>query len=253
MRFLRAKEILERCRDVRPARVDVQVWPLMLQGDATERLQCESVLSQEEAGRAARFFHEHHRAWFIFSHGFMRRILAARCGVDAAALQFGVGERGKPFIAAQCQPRDAQVSFNLSHSEGRALLVVSDGRDVGADIEAVNPRTSVLNIAGSYFSGPELAAIREAPAERTLDTFFRYWTAKEAVLKAQGCGLGAPLDSFCILFDAASESAVVETYDTAHIEPGWHVRALAVEEGWHAAVAARGDGWSSAVVGEPGP
>jgi 4'-phosphopantetheinyl transferase len=249
MRFLEADEVFKRCRDVAPASGALQVWPLKLEGDANARARCEGVLSEDEAQRAARFFHEHHRAWFVFSHGLMRHILAAHCAVDAAALQLAAGERGKPFISSACQPRAARVSFNLSHSNGRALLVVADGREVGIDIEAANSRTDVLAIAGSYFCGPELAAIREAPPGRARDTFFRYWTAKEAVLKAQGCGLGVPLDSFCIVFGPASEPAAVETANGSQIDQRWRVRVLAMEDGWHAAVAAGGDGWALEVAG----
>ena len=249
MRFLETEEVLERCRDVQPTRGVFQVWPLTLSGNAGARARCEEVLSEDERQRAVRFFHERDRAWFVFSHGLMRRILAPHCGVEPAALKFAAGERGKPFIPPECQPGIAQVSFNLSHSNGRALLVVADGREVGIDIEAVSSRTNALSIAGAYFCGPELAAIREAPHDLTLDAFFRYWTAKEAVLKAQGCGLGVPLDSFCIVFGPGSEPATVETADASRIEPGWRVRLLAVEGGWHAAVAAGGDGWALQVVG----
>ncbi len=253
MRFLQTEEVLERCGDVEleSAPATLQVWPLALDGSASARARCECVLSQDEMQRAARFIHEHHRARFVFSHGLMRHILAARCGVEPSALKFGVGEQGKPCISPECGPGAGCVSFNLSHSAGRALLVVADGREVGVDIEEVNSRTSALEIAGAYFCGPELTAIREAPAERTRDTFFRYWTAKEAVLKAQGCGLAVPLDSFCVVFNPASGSAIVETAQGSRIDPDWHVRALALDDGWHAAVAARGEGWGLRLMGAP--
>jgi 4'-phosphopantetheinyl transferase len=208
------------------------------------------VLSQEERERAARFHHEHNRSWFVFSHGLMRHILAACCGVEPAALRFVAGEQGKPSLMTENASRAKGISFSLSHSHGRALLAVTQGGEIGIDIEAINARTDVLGIASSYFCGPELEAIRAAPPERARDTFFRYWTAKESVLKAQGCGLGAPLDSFCIRFDSGAEYAAVQTFDTAHIREGWFVRSPPCDAGWCAAVAASGTEWSVEVIGE---
>jgi 4'-phosphopantetheinyl transferase len=250
MRFLPPTEVVERGAGPQAERSTLQVWPLLLDGGAGERAYCEAILSPAERQRAARFFHERDRTAFVFSHGLMRCVLAARCGVEPSALSFDAGPSGKPFLSPGCRRHDADVSFNLSHSHGRALLAVSDGREVGVDIEAVSPRTNVLGIASSYFCGPELAAIRNAPPHLLADTFFRYWSAKEAVLKAQGCGLGVPLDSFCVVFGERCESADVQTTDESRIAAGWRVRVLPQEPGWHAAVVACGDDWEVAVVGE---
>jgi 4'-phosphopantetheinyl transferase len=238
--------LLARTLRVRADVAEIQVWALMLQGSPESRRHCESLLSATEIERASRFHHEQHREAFIFAHGLMRFVLGAYCKEDPSALRFAAGEFGKPLLE-NCS---AGISFNLSHSHGRALLAVSAGREVGADIEQENPRTGSLAIASSYFCRSELDAIRYAPPEQQTATFFRYWAAKEAVLKAQGAGLHAPLDSFEVRFDRDLSVAQVDSLDEARVARGWVVRPLPCEPGWHAAVAALTEDWRVRVMYE---
>jgi len=149
--------LLARAVEVRASRDEVHIWPVRLEGSEAARAQCEALLSSSEIERARRFHFEHLRTAFIFAHGLLRHVLAAYAGVDAASLEFTPSEFGKPALVG---PGDSSaISFNLSHSHGRALLAVSTDRDVGVDIEQENARTDVLGIASSYFFGSERDAI----------------------------------------------------------------------------------------------
>ncbi|MEJ1963977.1 MAG: 4'-phosphopantetheinyl transferase superfamily protein [Gammaproteobacteria bacterium] len=177
----------------------------------------------------------------------MRHILSLYCGVDASALEFVTGEFGKPALVPHgVQPHP--VSFNLTHSERKALLAVADGRPIGVDLEHVSRRTDALALSSRYFSSAEAEQVRDAPEVNRQEVFFRLWTAKEAVMKAQGRGLNAPLDSFRVIFDEGYGTATVESFDSARIEPGWFVRSLPSEEGWFAAVAAKTSAWQVRMV-----
>lgn len=250
MRFLQPQRVFALCGEVLLQPATVQVWPLALEGDEGEHASCLSTLSSEERARAERFYHQRDRTAYILSHGMMRQILGALCKREPSRLEFITGEWGKPSLSPDSQPRDRKISFNLSHSHGRALVAVCEGHEIGVDIEPVDSRTRALDIANSYFCGPELEAIRAAPATSTADVFFRYWAAKEAVLKAQGCGLGVPLSSFCILFDSAGGRARVDTADVTRIAEGWRVETLPTDSGWHAALAAGGDDWTVRIIGQ---
>jgi 4'-phosphopantetheinyl transferase len=177
----------------------------------------------------------------------MRHVLGMYCGVDGATLEFVEGFYGKPAFAEH-QPFARAISFNLTHSGNHALLAVSDGREIGVDLEQVRTRTRALALADRYFFGAEFEVIRAAPETQRQDLFIRYWAAKEAVIKAQGTGLSAPLDRFRILFDSTYETAAVETFDPERIAAGWFVRAVPVGAGWHAAVAAKTRDWRVRVM-----
>jgi 4'-phosphopantetheinyl transferase len=73
--------------------------------------------------------------------------------------------------------------WSLSHKP-RCVAAVVSGERIGIDVEEIGPRTET--IFGLVGSDEEW----EMGGGRTWDTFFRYWTAKEAVLKAVGIGIG---------------------------------------------------------------
>jgi 4'-phosphopantetheinyl transferase len=250
MRFLSASEVLS-LRRIHVDRTQVHVWPLLLQAKEQETAPLEQLLSAEERERAAKFRSNEAKAAFVISRALMRHVLSGYSGVDAGLLEIASGEWGKPMIA-RAELAAGSLSFNLSHSKGRALLAVSVGREIGVDIECVRVKTDALALANGYFFGSEYEAIHAAPDERRQQEFFRYWTAKEAVLKAEGVGLRVPLDCFRVVFDTQGETAEVETFDPGRIRAGWFVRTLECGEGWSGAVATEAREWSVQVIGGPG-
>jgi 4'-phosphopantetheinyl transferase len=80
------------------------------------------------------------------------------------------------------------VDFNIAHAGNRVICCATSHGKVGTDIELIKP----ININhGDYFTAAEQQSIRTATNPGT--AFFKYWTRKEAVLKAIGTGLYTPL------------------------------------------------------------
>jgi 4'-phosphopantetheinyl transferase len=232
----------------------VHVWAFELDGTSALVEQCRSYLSIGERQRADRFVFERDRVHHTVAHGVLRHLLGRYCGIRPESLQFSVTAAGKPALArlpanpAEGPPGNPAgvppaIHFNLTHSGGRALLGVSQGRELGIDLEQVRPNIEVLSISRNYFFGAERDAIEGALSVTRDSLFFRYWVAKEAVLKAQGIGLGFPLDQFRVDFLPGDAEARIETFDPARLDGGWTVRMLPSEAGWLAAVAARGQDW----------
>jgi 4'-phosphopantetheinyl transferase len=228
---------------LRIAPQSVHVWAFFLEASRGFREECAQTLSGAEQARAERFVHERSRNDFIVAHGVLRRLLARYSGVPASGLAFSSGPNGKPVLTTQGGGGNA-VSFNMTHSHGRALLAVSDGREVGIDLEQVNPEVNALAIARRYFSTSELAAIEGASPALVAQSFFRFWVAKEAVLKGQGIGLKFPIDRFEVQFDAQFRHARVHTLQDSRLAQDWRIRMLRLEGDWVGAVAARGEDWS---------
>jgi 4'-phosphopantetheinyl transferase len=236
MRFMRTEEVLVHTSELRVARGDVHVWPLLLEDTAELRERCAALLDAEELQRAGRFHFEKHRHAFVFGRGQLRWLLARYCGVNPTSLRFVSGSAGKPGLAPD-QSIAAPVSFNFTHSGGRALLAVSHGGDIGVDLECHDRKTDVLSLASNYFTASERAVIFAAEDPRR--AFFDFWTSKEAVLKAHGMGLGIALDAFSVPAPVAEQVGQVESLDPSQIDSGWFVRPLSCEAGWSAAVASR--------------
>lgn len=164
----------------------------------------EALLDAEERHRAARFVHATHRARFTIAHAALRLFLARCLGVEPAAVQYEAGRDGKPRLGAGSRP----LEFNLAHAEGLCLLAAVRARAVGVDVEFVRDLPDAASIADAHFTAAEREALRSLSAAERRAAFFRCWTRKEAVLKAEGEGLGRALDSLEVGLDGAATVSV---------------------------------------------
>ncbi len=223
----------------------VHLWAWSVDDDPSLCARAWAVLDNDERVRAARFVAARHRVRFAVMHAVVRHVLAGYLGACAAELRFAREAGGKPLVR---EAAAAGLHFNLSHSGERAVLAVARS-PVGADVEHQRPGRNVRGLAGRYFHRSERAAIEAASDARRAAVFFRYWVAKEAVLKAQGTGLALPLAAFEVVFDADEDRARVVPHDR-RLAGDWTVQLGMLGAAWPVAVAAAGRGWS--VEGMPG-
>ena len=119
----------------------------------------------------------------------VRSILAGYLDAKPEALTFVHGPHGKPELESA-----GTLRFNFTRSGSFGLLAVTRGRDVGVDVERVEPRRALGPIADRLFGADEAAELRSLPEARRTRRFFELWTQKEAYAKALGVGLTVPLD-----------------------------------------------------------
>lgn len=148
----------------------IAVWQLEL--DSAIPLDC---LSLDEEDRASRFRFARDRHRYRACRSALRLVLGEALGVAPEAVAFTYGPYGKPECA---------LTFNVSHSAGLALIAL--GAD-GVDIEKIRQDIEPKTLGRSVFTATELAAIT------TTEDFFAAWTAKEALIKAEGGGFSSPL------------------------------------------------------------
>lgn len=101
--------------------------------------------------------------------------------------------------------------WSMAHTSRYAAAVIAK-EPVGIDIERIRPRHAD--------SPAEIAAAEEWAlfGDRSWETFFDIWTAKEAVLKAVGIGIsGLP------------RCRIVEVVDRRHLAVGYEARTWSVE------------------------
>jgi len=119
------------------------------------------------------------------------------------------------------------IYWSLSHKSdivgGVAAML-----PVGLDLETVRPVKPALLAKVADDAEWRLAGDRETEA------FFRFWTAKEAVLKAVGKGMAGL--SRCRIVEVQTPTRMILTYDNLHwpVEHRWfghHVAAIAVQHG----------------------
>jgi 4'-phosphopantetheinyl transferase len=176
--------------------VRIMVWTMATAGlDEPAVAPWAAVLETEERARAARFVFPHSRIEFVAAHALTRAVLASVTGSEPAAFRFSTGPHGKP--AALLGGQGAQISFNLSHTDGVVGVAVAaePSLSLGFDLEPLG-RNAPLEVARRYFTAREVAWLHGLPPAGRAEGFLRLWTLKEAFIKATGKGLTQDLSSF---------------------------------------------------------
>lgn len=130
---------------------------------------------------------------FAVAHILVRVLLSALRPVPPTDWRLAQTPNGRPFVSS---PRtDTVVHFNLSHTAGLVGCAATTGVPVGFDVEAVDRRFQVERLARRILSPAEYSLGREDAGPWSPRWFFRYWTLKEALVKAAGVGLRVSLRS----------------------------------------------------------
>lgn len=144
-------------------------------------------LDGQERARCRRLRSSAAQRRFALCRAALRAVLCRRIGCSNESLAFKIAEYGKPFAVVDDLP--AQISFNVSHSGDHGLIAVTHKRCVGVDVEEWMPRRNLENLIEGVFSLRERAELAPLAGRQQLQMFFRFWTIKEALLKAHGTGL----------------------------------------------------------------
>jgi 4'-phosphopantetheinyl transferase len=159
-------------------------------------------LPAEELDQASRYRRREDTERFIIARALVRRLCATFIGLEPRAITLLRTPSGKPYVEpVESAGGRKKIEFNVSHSGNCVLIAWSRGGPVGIDVEAVKPgrRTLLMEMARSAFAPAEFEVLRSIKSEETAETFYRIWVRKEAVLKAEGYGLGGPMQSFSVV------------------------------------------------------
>ncbi len=194
-----------------PDEIEVTLFPLDDEPTLPLAL-ARSWLSADELERAERFRFERHRDRYLRGRGMMRALLAGRLGAAPGELVFTIGEKGKPRLAG------LDLGFNLSHSEGRAVLAIGAMPEIGVDIEGFDRSVDLDGLAMRCFRESEIAWMNAFPAATRHRAFFHLWTAKEARMKATGEGFSLEPKRIELGFEDGLPQRIVEpAFPPAHL------------------------------------
>jgi 4'-phosphopantetheinyl transferase len=154
-----------------------------------------ALLDAGERERASRFrFHKDYRR-FVFGHGRLRMILGRYCAVAPERLVIarrcavcGSDAHGKPFLVPPSGERSA-IRFSCSYSDELVVVGVSNGAEVGVDVERVDDGFAWREVAETALSAGERSILDGAADVAAARAFYGIWTRKEAVSKVTGRGL----------------------------------------------------------------
>lgn len=95
---------------------------------------------------------------------------------------------------------NADINFNISHSGNIVVCALTKINVLGVDIE--EKKDIHINDFKDLMKPKEWNVIFNSK-DKT-ETFYQYWTKKEAILKASGLGLSIPLNTFDVSNDSAT-------------------------------------------------
>ncbi|MDQ0297944.1 4'-phosphopantetheinyl transferase [Salibacterium salarium] len=150
------------------------------------------ILNDTERKRVKSYYHEEDQSRFIIGCVITRLILAKFLQTEPWSVPL---IRTCPFCNKPHGPprlTSGVPHISISHSGSRIAVAFSKYEPVGVDVEHVDPTVKVDQIARDILTEKELFRIRALPVEAKVKGFLKYWTRKEAVLKATGEGLSIP-------------------------------------------------------------
>ena len=231
-----------------PLRDDaVQIWrvELVCAGAASEdsRLLLESSalqLSPEERSQAARMRVGGPLEEFTVGRGCLRLLLGVALSRSPASVVLERGLYGKPFV--RVEPGMDAPWFNVAHSHGVVLIGLSTVSEIGVDVEFVDQSIDLEGVAQTAFHPDEVSRVLAASTlEERVGVFYRCWTRKEALAKADGRGLTLEPTTYVAGLDEPGEQRVMLPGSLVGDE--FVVRELEVGPLHRAALATRGGTW----------
>ncbi|WP_233836270.1 4'-phosphopantetheinyl transferase family protein [Paraburkholderia sp. ZP32-5] len=213
-----------------------------------------AVLSDDERAKAARFLRHEDALRHAGTRVVLRYLLAERTGVKPDALHFEPDAAGRPRIVSLRNPLsntpgapDVCLDFNVSHSGRHALIAIAARGRVGVDIEAARNGIDWQRLTPTVFAPRDNAYVSALPVSLRADAFYAVWTAKEALLKALGVGIGDGMTWFSVLGDGDGQHEPSVALSDDHARNGNAIlqldaQWLQISAGYCACVAWSGDG-----------
>jgi len=213
---------------------EVHVWRIDLQSQHQWAARLVLLLSDEERVTAERFRFSRDRDRYIVSHAALRSILSGYLGNGMHDIRFLQNAFGKPHVG---EPTGS-AHFNLSHTDGMALIAIAQSFAVGVDVERRQPERFDVAIARRFFSPSEYDALVHLPAQEQVDAFFQCWVRKEAFIKARGMGLSFPLHQFDVSVGIDHPAQLLAIRGVDERIDAWSLSDIPLEPPFSAALAA---------------
>lgn len=220
-----------------PGAAEVHLWLLHLNFSAPLPERLVALLDTGEAERAERFRFAVDRYRYTACRAMLRFALGRYLHVDPHSIRFSATEYGKPFLAS---PLGAQISFNVSHSGTLGALAFSAIEPVGVDVETLRPEVDVLGLATACLSEAEIAHLWSHEARDQTAVFYRYWTGKEAWIKADGRGLSLLLREHTLRLVSNPGQGTAYYVSPPQTKP-WIIRPVDTPAGYDGAIACPGE------------
>ena len=167
-----------------------------------------ALLNADERAQQQRFIPVAKQHEYLVTRVMVRTVLGKMLGLAPAALTFSVNQWGRPTLSPGLAA--SPLHFNVSHTDGLIVCLVSSSHEVGVDTELLTRAPNVLALAPRVFAPMERIELAALPIAQQAKRAVVLWTLKESYIKARGMGLALALDGFAFRFEGAQVRLEVE-------------------------------------------
>ena len=171
---------------------DIHVWYADIPGSQSIIQYYAGLLSPEEKKRVRRFKFDRDRNRYMFMHGVLRELLGKYIGIPPVEIIITKSKFGKPQV--KISSSDHAIGLNMASSHGRVVLAFAYSRNIGVDVEYVDPGMRIEDITPSLFTPDEAERFGHVDDSGRIRYVLNLWTSKEAYVKAKGVGMHEPFE-----------------------------------------------------------
>lgn len=144
----------------------------------------EVFLNENERLRGKKLLSDKLKKNHIISHFATREILSYYLNIPLIQIPLTDTKFNKPYL----RQNPLKIEFNLTHSHDLALLAITKIFRIGIDIERMSPLQDQEDIEKLILSQKEHNWLFKRDDQEKCESFYRLWTAKEALMKGIGEG-----------------------------------------------------------------
>ncbi|MDD2658269.1 MAG: 4'-phosphopantetheinyl transferase superfamily protein [Methylococcales bacterium] len=209
----------------------VEIWHGQVTAEAVHFQAYWRVLDEAEQTQAGKFKNELLCKRYVEIHGRLRNLLSRILNQPPEKIRIKKAKHGKPYLADY-----PELAFNLSHTADRLMIALCLDCQLGADIEKYKRRINLSGLVDKCFAEEEAAYWNQLPETKKIPEFYRFWTRKEAFVKATGHGITLGLNH-CVI-NPENPSEFLRVPDLCGQAPAWHLLDIDLGEGIWGAMAA---------------
>jgi 4'-phosphopantetheinyl transferase len=171
----------------------IKLWQGDIAATETDYPDFWSILDPSEQHHAITIKNGQLHRRYVEIHARLRIVLGDATNAAPEQLRIHKAEYGKPYLADY-----PDLDFNLSHTANKMVVTIAHNCDLGVDIEQCKPRKNLAALIDKCFAEEEKSYWQQLPEFQQTLAFYRFWTRKEAFVKATGRGIALGLKQ-CVI------------------------------------------------------
>jgi 4'-phosphopantetheinyl transferase len=202
-----------------------QVFKVNIANSLAYSKQFTSILNDHEIQRWRRYHQEKDQQRYLVSRAVLKLMIGGYLNIPASEVMIGVGLNKKPIISNK---ETGRLQYNLTHS-GEWILIAFSNSMIGIDQEYIDQHFEFQQLLVRCFSQAEQKSILAAADSRM--QFYKYWTRKEALVKATGKGIDESLPLVPCMDGVWEIPFLMQGTDN------WQVESFTIDENYIVAIA----------------